>query len=193
MPLFEMERVGFATNKKYLLDSQTKMRNYILQQRQALYALCGESFSIAQHAKVLSILKHTFGLEIDTTRDEDMERIQSTLEREDPENQGIQVIALIRELRTLEKWYSTYILRFIRDLTKTDRLYTTINQVGTVSYRVTSDFQQFPKDGIKTVTGEEIFCPRAMIQRSTANWWTAYLFIWITLRLNCVSKQCIQF
>ena len=46
----------------------------------------------------------------------------------------------------------------------TERLYTTINQVGTVSGRVTSDFQQFPKDAIKTIDGEELFAPRKMIQ-----------------------------
>ena len=51
----------------------------------------------------------------------------------------------------------------MRDLQHTDRLYTTIHQVGTVSGRVTSDFQQFPKDAIKTVDGEELFQPRKMV------------------------------
>lgn len=54
-------------------------------------------------------------------------------------------------------------MRFIKDLQNSDRLYTTINQVGTVSGRVTSDFQQFPKDAIKTIDGRELFAPRKMI------------------------------
>ena len=45
-------------------------------------------------------------------------------------------------------------------------MYTTIHQVGTVSGRVTSDFQQFPKDAIKTVDGEELFQPRKMVTTS---------------------------
>ena len=43
------------------------------------------------------------------------------------------------------------------------KLYTTINQAGTVSGRVTSDFQQFPKEGITTLDGREIFQPRRMV------------------------------
>jgi DNA polymerase-1 len=48
-------------------------------------------------------------------------------------------------------------------INNTDRLYTQIHQVGTVSGRVTSDFQQFPKDPIKTVDGIELFHPRKII------------------------------
>ena len=162
-PLLEMERVCFQADKQYVLDAQVAMKAYIIQQRNALYEKCGEIFSIAQHAKILSILQEKFNLHINTTRDEDMSLIKSNLKRNDPENPVIEVISLIQELRTLEKWYSTYILRFVNELKVCDRLYTTINQVGTVSGRVTSDFQQFPKDGITTVDGVELFCPRKMI------------------------------
>lgn len=161
--LLDMERVGFNADKTYVLESQVRMRDYIKRQRKALADACGESFSIAQHAKVLDVLQHTFGLHLDTTRDEDMSSVKSELKRSDPDHAGIKVIELIQELRTLEKWYSTYILRFVNELKVCDRLYTTINQVGTVSGRVTSDFQQFPKAGITTVDGIELFCPRKMI------------------------------
>ena len=169
LPLLDMERVGFRADKPYILSCQIKMRDYIIKQRKELHALCGESFSISQHAKVLSILQNTFMLDIATTRDDDMSRFKAELLRTDPDNRAVRVITLIQQLRTLEKWYSTYILRFVRDLQFNDRLYTTINQVGTVSFRVTSDFQQFPKDWIRTEPdadhelGEEIFHPRKMI------------------------------
>ena len=48
-------------------------------------------------------------------------------------------------------------------LTEDNMLYTTINQVGTVSGRITSDFQQFPKEGI-THNGEMIFNPRKLVK-----------------------------
>ena len=71
-------------------------------------------------------------------------------------------------MRTLEKWYSAYIIRFQKDLKFNDKLYTTINQVGAVSGRVTSDFQQFPKKPIKTIDGKELFHPRRIIKTDTA-------------------------
>ena len=162
LPLYEMERCGFKADVPYLIGARDNLKQYIQQQRQQLYTLVGERFSIAQHAKVLELLQKR-GISIDSTRDDAMAKVKSDLKHTDPENVCIKIISLIQELRTLEKWYSVYIMRFIKDLKHTDRLYTTINQVGTVSGRVTSDFQQFPKQGITTVDGVTLFHPRHLI------------------------------
>ena len=162
MPLYEMERVGFKTDVPYLHKAREDVKEYIIQQRKKLYELTGETFSIAQHAKVLTILQSK-GLRIESTRDDELAKIKSDLQHEDPENDCIAIISLIQELRTLEKWYSVYIMRFVKDLKHNDRLYTTINQVGTVSGRVTSDFQQFPKQGITAEDGRVLFHPRHLI------------------------------
>ena len=45
-------------------------------------------------------------------------------------------------------------------------MYTQINQVGAVSGRVTSNFQQFPRDPILTEDGKELFHPRRMVEIS---------------------------
>lgn len=161
-PLYEMERCGFKADVPYLLQAQEAVKTYIKQQRSKLFKLVGEKFSIAQHAKVLSILQER-GIAIDSTRDDEMAKFKADLKHTDPDNPCVQIISLIQELRTLEKWYSVYIMRFIKDLKHTDRLYTTINQVGTVSGRVTSDFQQFPKQGITTTDGVTLFHPRHLI------------------------------
>lgn len=161
-PLYEMERCGFKADVPYLHQARQDVKEYIQQRRAELFNLTGEQFSIAQHAKVLEILQ-SHGLNIDSTRDDEMAKFKSDLKHTDPDNPCIKIIGLIQELRTLEKWYSVYIMRFIKDLKHTDRLYTTINQVGTVSGRVTSDFQQFPKQGITTVDGVTLFHPRHLI------------------------------
>ena len=161
-PLYEMERCGFKADVPYLKQARKELKEYIQKQRAQLFELVGEQFSIAQHAKVLTILQ-TRGINIDSTRDDAMAKVKSDLKHTDPDNVCIKIISLIQELRTLEKWYSVYIMRFIKDLRHTDRLYTTINQVGTVSGRVTSDFQQFPKQGITTVDGVTLFHPRHLI------------------------------
>ena len=166
LPLFEMERTGFKADVEYLKESRIKLKNYIKEQREKLYAIAGQTFAIGQHALIKQIFKDTFNLELPSTSKENLELTKSELQRNNKNPKAIEFISLIEELRTLEKWYSVYILRFVKDLRNTDRLYTTINQVGTVSGRVTSDFQQFPKGGITTYDGLELFKPRRMVQVS---------------------------
>lgn len=162
MPLFEMERCGFKADVPYLLQAQQDVKQYIIRQRNELYSLLGQPIRIAQHAKVLELLAEK-GLRLNSTRDDELAKVKVNLQHTDPDNICIKIISLIQELRTLEKWYSVYIMRFVKDLKHTDRLYTTINQVGTVSGRVTSDFQQFPKQGIVDVDGNTLFHPRHLI------------------------------
>jgi DNA polymerase-1 len=166
LPLYEMERVGFKADKDYLESCRIKMKDYILQRRQKLFELAGQKFKIGQHELVKSILNNDFEIPVNTTNSDELDLVLSELIRTNPEHPAIEFIKIIQELRTLEKWYSTYIIRFLNDLKFNDRLYTTINQVATVSGRVASDFQQFPKNGITTIDGEELFHPRKMIVTS---------------------------
>ena len=162
-PLYEMERCGFNADVSYLQQARIDVKEYIKTQREKLYNFAGEKISIAQHARVLQLLQDK-GVNIDSTRDDVMSKVKADLKRTEPDNECINIISLIQELRTLEKWYSVYIMRFVKDLKNTNRLYTTINQVGTVSGRVTSDFQQFPKQGIVADDGRVLFHPRQLIK-----------------------------
>lgn len=166
MPLFEMEKTGFKADVEYLKESRIRLKDYIIEQRAKLYAIAGQTFAIGQHALIKQIFKEKFNLELPSTSKDNLDLTKSDLQRKNENPEAIEFIRLIEELRTLEKWYSVYIMRFVKDLRNTNRLYTTINQVGTVSGRVTSDFQQFPKGGITTYDGKELFKPRRMVQVS---------------------------
>lgn len=165
LPWYDMERTGFHADKEYLESARIKLKNYILKQRKEFYELAGCELAVGQHATLKKILREKFNLEIESTNDESLSLLKTKL---DDDNPAKRFISLLQELRTLEKWYSVYIIRFQKDLKNTDHLYTTINQVGTVSGRITSDFQQFPKKGIKTEDGEEIFHPRRVIKTNSA-------------------------
>jgi DNA polymerase-1 len=166
LPLQEMERVGFNVNKEYIEDARIKMKNYIKERRRKMFELTGQEFTIGQHELVKNILNNDFGVKVETTNAEELDLLLSNLIRENPEHPAIEFITILQELRTLEKWYSTYIIRFLNDLKKADKLYTTIHQVATVSGRVASDFQQFPKGAILTHDGQELFHPRKMVTPS---------------------------
>lgn len=163
-PLLRMERVGFKTDYDYLLTAHDNLKEYIRQRRKDLCAIAGTDVKSSQAVKILDLLTNVFRVPVTTTNADELSRVCSDLKHTQADHPAIEFIETLQELRTLEKWYSTYIVRFIKAFKKEDgKLYTTINQAGTVSGRVTSDFQQFPKDAIKTVDGREIFQPRKMV------------------------------
>ena len=164
LPWFEMERNGFNADKEYLEESRKRLKEYIKQRRQIFYRLAGEEIGVNQNPAIKRILKDRYDLEVPSTGNDALDKIKAKLEKSELK----QFIEILQELRTLEKWYSVYIIRFLKELKNCDRLYTSINQVGTVSGRVTSDFQQFPKKGIKDNEGNELFHPRKIIYTNTA-------------------------
>lgn len=165
LPWYDMERTGFHADVEYLEKCRVKLKNYILKQRKEFYELADCELAVGQHAAIKKIITEKFNLEIESTNDESLSLLKNSLEKTD---KAYRFLSLLQELRTLEKWYSVYIIRFQKDLYNTDMLYTTINQVGTVSGRITSDFQQFPKKPIKTEDGEELFHPRKVVKTDTA-------------------------
>lgn len=168
-PVLSMERVGLCVDVPYLEQAQKDMKVYIKERREDLYALAGEQLSVGQHDRIKSIIAEQYGVTVQATGNDELSRLCSELKHKNENPQLIEFIETIQELRTLEKWYSTYIVRFLTTLRRfqTDRIYTQINLNGTVSGRVTSDFQQFPKDAIVSVDGRELFHPRRMIKVDT--------------------------
>lgn len=165
IPWYEMERNGFDADKEYLESCRLKLKAYIIERRKLFYSLTGEEIGVSQHPAIKRILKEKYDLSVDSTGNDALNLLKNKLE---PDNEVVQFIDLLQELRTLEKWYSVYIIRFQNDLKFDNRLYATINSVGTVSGRVTSDFQQFPKKGIKDINGNELFHPRRIVKTNTA-------------------------
>lgn len=162
LPFLTMEQTGFKINKDYLLNAQLKMKEYIKQEREKLYKIAGCKFAIGQHDFIKKLFLNKYNITVPSTDKNELDLLHANLLKEGL-NEPAEFIEIVQELRTLEKWYSVYIMRFLKDLKTTDKLYTQINQVGTVSGRVTSDFQQFPSKGIVTKDGEPLFNPREMV------------------------------
>ena len=186
--LVRMESCGFQINEEYVRQVTKDLAVYLKEQRQKLFDLIGIPINVGQHAKIKEILNGKYNLPVIATGKEDLNRIYDELKVKQPDSDVVRFIGLIQELRTLEKWYSTYLLRFVRELDLGHtRIYTQINQVGTVSGRVTSDFQQFPKYGINKEDGTPLFHPRRMIETSNGYKGIAYLdYSQIELRLQAL-------
>lgn len=163
MPLYRMENVGFAFNRTYALESEERVRNYILKKRKELCTVAAMPLKVGQHPTIKHILNGRFKLGVTSTGSD----VLNKLKVEDETAQYF--IDLVVELRTLEKWYSTYIIKWLNDDVD-GRIYTQINQAGAVSGRVTSNFQQFPRDPLKDDDGKVLFHPRKMIKVSGGNY-----------------------
>lgn len=162
--LVESERAGMPVDLNYLIDSRNRLKEYILRRREDLRLLAGEDLKCSQSLRIKQLCADKFGHPVESTASEELGFLISDLKRDNPEDPIIEFLETIQELRTLEKWYATYILQYIKDIKPEEsKLYTSFNASGTVSGRYTCNLQQFPKKGIVDIDGNELFNPRKMV------------------------------
>ena len=75
LPLYEMERVGFAFNKEYMLESKQKVYNEIMKYRSKLYDLLGERVTAGQHKRLKEILNEWSEETIESVDKKSLEKI----------------------------------------------------------------------------------------------------------------------
>ena len=153
LPFYRMESVGLRLDMEYLEESRLKVKQIITNKRDRLCELAGETVTVGQHARIKQLFKERWDIDMDSADDGALKKVRGHEEAEE-------FAKIIRSLRTLEKWYSTYILALIDNGSYDGRAYTQISQCSAVSGRVGSNFQQFPKKGIKDDEGNELFHAR---------------------------------
>jgi DNA polymerase-1 len=156
-----MERQGFNIDLNYILESRVKLVAYKEQLYKELQELTGEIFTVGQHAYIKKLFLIKYKVSLETTDIKALKKIQHK-----DLGDASKVAKLIVTLRNVDKWLSTYIdgkLNSIVEVDGTYRLYSNINNSGTVSGRVSSDMQQQPKYALMSAEGEEIYHPRKAI------------------------------
>lgn len=148
LPLYRMERVGIRVDRDYLENSRLKLKEVIRQKRQKMWEIAGQEFSIGQHELIKKIFLEKWNI---TLLKDDKKALKDVAREHDGEPKEIS--QLIRDLRRLEKWYSTYCVRILNNTKYDGRFYTQIAQCSAVSGRVGSDSQQFPKERILNEEG----------------------------------------
>ena len=150
-----MENTGFKVDVDYILESRKKIVAY----RELLYLelmiYTGKEFSVGQHNEIKKLLLSQFKVK---TEKADEKALKYIIDNTD-NDVLISVCKNILELRTLDKWLSTYIDGKLNAVVN-GRIYTDINNNGAVSGRVSCDMQQQPKEGLYDRDGNELFHPR---------------------------------
>ncbi|MGZ9868235.1 DNA polymerase [Priestia endophytica] len=143
LDLLKMERVGMRVNLDYLQACFDKCDDEIQRLYEELWDIVGEKFTVSQEKPIANYFEGILG-----------ERPSSTDKSFLKKHKDNRVSQLITRLRRLEKWQSTYISR-IKEVAEYDgHFYTQYGQFNTVSGRVGSDAQQFPKERILVEEGE---------------------------------------
>lgn len=155
-PICEMERIGFKADINYLLESRMRMNDYRTLLYSKLHTLLGATITVGQHKEIAKLFEQMFGILMYKTDEAAFEEILSL---PNAKQEAKDTALIIIELRTLDKWISTYIDGKLNSIVD-GRLYTSINNSGAVSGRVSSNMQQQPKEGFIDKDGNELFHPR---------------------------------
>ena len=163
MPLVRMERTGYTVDKQYLIRCKQALVFEINQIKDQNYRIAGQRINPSQHQAIKDMLLSRFGYNLEST-DKNRMHILIQTDKNMPDKVK-EYLENVIYLRTLEKWIATYLNPMLYKLNSTGdtKVYTMYNPNGAVSGRFTSNFQQFPKNGIYSKLGDfELFHPRRM-------------------------------
>lgn len=163
MPLVRMERTGYTVDKQYLIRCKQALIFEINQIKDRNYRLAGSRINPSQHQAIKDMLLEKYGYNLEST---DKNKMHILIQTDDSMPEEVrEYLENVIYLRTLEKWIATYLNPMVYKLNSTGdtKVYTMYNPNGAVSGRFTSNFQQFPKNGIFSKLGDfELFHPRRM-------------------------------
>jgi DNA polymerase I len=149
----DMERIGVRADIDYLIQSRERVLNYKSLKYDSLKEMTGINFSVGQHKVIKNLFEQKYHLTMDKTDIEALKKISKI------GGEAGEIAELIVELRTIDKWLSTYIEGMMNRVYE-GRIHTSINNAGTVTGRVSSDLQQQPKNPLLDKDGNELFHPR---------------------------------
>lgn len=171
-----MERNGFKVDVDYLIDSHYRIEKFKDLLYKKLHELTNSDWKVGQHAEIKKFFDSEFGIFLEKS---DKKAINSLSHHENPK--VAEIAKLIIKLRTVDKWLSTYIDGILNKIIEVDgewKLYTSVNNNGAISGRVSCDLQQMPKYAINETDddnellldesltdddGSELFHPRKFV------------------------------
>lgn len=179
-----MERTGLRVDIDYLLKSRERVLNYKSLKYDSLKQMTGIEFSVGQHKMIKDLFEMKFGVKLDKT---DIKALEVLSKHSNPE--VVKIASTILELRSIDKWLSTYIEGKLNKVIN-GRIHTSINNSGTITGRVSSDLQQEPKEPLLDSDGNELFHPRRVIINDEGT--KTYYFDYSQMELRVQAHYTIE-
>ena len=152
-----MEDTGLKVDVDYVLRCRKNMIAYRDLLYYELQMYTGMEFSVGQHETIKKLLLVKYSIKTDKADEKALKYIRDNTTNDEVKD----ICNNIMELRTLDKWISTYVDGKLNAVVN-GRIYTDINNSGAVSGRVSCDMQQQPKEALFDRDGNELFHPRRM-------------------------------
>lgn len=147
------ERTGLKVDIDYMLESRERMIKYRSEKYEEFHKLIGEDITVGQHKRIRELFASNWGMFL-------MSADKATFESlKDSHPDATKTAEIIVILRTVDKWISTYIDGMLNRVVD-GRVYTTIDNTGAKTGRVSSNLQQQPSDAFYDDDGNELFHPR---------------------------------
>lgn len=147
-PLVLMERKGLSVDLPKLINDRYKLLQEV-NKIKIISPINGEEVSADQNAKLKEIYEYETGLMLPNAD----EKTRKMIADKSP------TAKLVSYKKKLLKYLNTYVTRILNKLTVVDNDYKVFTQyklAGTVTGRLSSDFQQFPKEPLELETGDII-------------------------------------
>lgn len=177
MPLVIMERQGLTVDIKQVLKDRQNIVNE-LSKTKIIDPRTNTVLSIGQHAKLKELYEYESGEALESSDKETRAEIEDV----SPAAKAASYIA------KLDKYLNTYIRSVLDKLTIINgeaRIFTQYNLAGTVTGRLSSDFQQFPKDAIELADGNEVNIRSWFIVPKQDKYMIYFDYSQMELRLQC--------
>ena len=176
-PLVIMERQGLAVDVQQVLKDRAKIVDE-LSKTNIVDPRTNTIYSIGQHAKLKELYEYESGEQLESSDKETRAEIES----KSPAAKAANYIA------KLDKYLNTYVRSILDKLTlvgKEYRVFTQYNLAGTITGRLSSDFQQFPKDAITLADGTEINIRSWFVVPKQDKYMFYFDYSQMELRLQC--------
>lgn len=184
IPLVLMERTGLTVDLQQIL----KDRNALLKEfnrTKIIDPRTNTELKIGQHAKLKELYEYESGLMLNKADKETRNEIEHLS----------QAAKSASYLAKMDKYLSTYITGILNKLVpdgNTVKVYTQYNLAGTVTGRLSSDFQQFPRDPLVLDTGYEVNIRSWFIVPKDHKYMFYFDYSQMELRLQCEWTNIIN-
>ncbi len=177
MPLVIMERQGLTVDIQQVLKDRQRIVDE-LGKTKIIDPRTNTVLSIGQHAKLKELYEYESGEALESSDKE----TRSEIEDRSPAAKAASYIA------KLDKYLNTYIRSILDKLTMINgeaRIFTQYNLAGTVTGRLSSDFQQFPKESIELNDGTEVNIRSWFVVPKKDKYMFYFDYSQMELRLQC--------
>lgn len=177
IPLMLMERKGLSVDIKRVL----KDRNLLLKEQAKTKIIdprTMDELSVGQHAKLKELYEYESGLQLSSSDKEARKLVFAN----SPAAQAAEYLSKIA------KYLNTYVTGILNKLTLIDgeyKVYTQYNMAGTVTGRLSSDFQQYPKEPLELNDGSVIDIRGWFLVPKQDKYMVYFDYSQLELRLQC--------